>query len=58
MYVLQVRLPSGETVRQRFQPDSTLGDVLAFVINQRPELGGSQLTLVQVCYNYNLVKSL
>jgi len=42
-------LPAGDTIRQSFQPDSTLGDVIAFVIEQRPMLGGSQLNLVQVC---------
>jgi len=41
-------LPAGDIIRQSFQPDSTLGDVIAFVIDQRPMLGGSLLSLVQV----------
>ncbi|XP_065897527.1 uncharacterized protein [Dysidea avara] len=44
---IQVRLPAGDTIRQNFQPDSTLGDVLAFLVDQRPKLAGSQLSLVQ-----------
>jgi len=45
-------LPAGDTIRQSFQLDSTLSDVLTFVVDKRPMLGGSQLSLVQVCTVY------
>ena len=46
LFVHQVRLPNGGSIRQSFQPESTLGDVLAFVTNQCT----GQISLVQVFY--------
>ena len=47
-FVYQVRLPNGGTMRQSFQSESTLGDVLAYVTSQCP----GQISLVQVLSSY------